>query len=438
MDAYEELMIRCSSEGFMPRTTSRPLSLALLTAALATACTGSVDSMTNLDASSSNVDADGQVARDGQINGNDGGRVDGGAISDTGVIDDLDAQTSDAQVSGSDATVANDGSVVVQPSGEPVFVAFGAGFWTATSCDRGRSWRLSQESSDREDHGPWSAFGRMAFGMGTFVGATGWGAPGHVLSSNTGLSFRSKLDLTAGTSGVGFTGTEFVLLTGDQVRRSPDGKGWGQGTFWNVLPGTNQIRYFRSFPELGVAIASVETQMGNPDRAQGLWTAYSTDGLRSWSPATGDFSVCAREIQGYGDIVAAGRTILMGAQGGNTCRSTDAGRTWQVSETVPALPLRDLWSDGQSFYALAAKAVYRLESGKWQPQGSLDIGDTSAAGATAGTTTVIASGAKFFWRDGSGPWTQASATATANVTGDPLASPAVRDMVVGHFAKACP
>lgn len=426
-----------STKPLKPYHLRSSLSLALLGAGLAAACTGSVDSTPGLDASRGPVDADGQVmsgdaqAKDGGVSGSDGAAASDGSVTGTGDAELVDGQV----VGGSDAAPGNDGSVVVLPDGEPVFVAFGSGFWTATSCDRGRSWQLSEESSDREQHGPWSAFGRMAFGNGTFVGATGWGPGGHVLSSSSGLAFGNNTDTPANISGVGYTGSEFVLITGDQVRRSPDGRTWGAGSFWNALNGTNQMRYFRMFAELGVAVASVETQAGNTGHPVGPWTVYSTDGLRTWKEAPGDFSACALDIQQSGDIVAVGSTVLMGAGNGALCRSTDAGKSWQAAGAVPVTPLRDLWSDGQSFYALAAKTVYRLEGSNWAGHGTLDMGDVAAAGGTSKGTTVVAAGAKFFWSDNLGPWQQGT---NSVLGGSPLSNPEVRDLVVGHYPRACP
>ena len=75
----------------------------------------------------------------------------------------------------------------------------------------------------------------------------------------------------------------------------------------------------------------------------------------------------------------------------------------------------------------------RLEGSRWEPHGTVDVGE--GVGATGKGTTVVTSGSKFFWSDNLSVWQEGAASV---VKGTPLASPAVLDLVVGYPNRGCP
>jgi len=319
------------------------------------------------------------------------------------------------------------------PALDPVFVAIGAGAWSATSCDRGQTWSTQELSADRDDHSEWAAFGGLAFGNGAFVMGTGWGYPGHVIRSVDAMTWVDLPDAAfpdggfdSSIGGVAFDGAQHLLF-GSEIWASPDGATWTV-TGRSLPPGSNQLRQLRAFPS-GLIVASVETQYGN-DHALGNWVTVSTDGGQSWTEGTGYDPDCSSPIQHWGDIHLSNGVLLVGADA--LCRSTDLGATWSVGALPGQGAVRDIFSDGTDFYATSGSRLYRSPDGAdWEE--SADLSTEVAHGAWGDGTYVVMSG------DGARVFSSADGMTFEEGTVTTALGPAVvRDLAVGYLPDACP
>lgn len=362
----------------------------------------------------------------------------GGSASDVGGGGGADTtSTGGAPSTGGGTTSAPDegggGSGGGAPELHPVLVAIGAGAWSATSCDRGRTWSTQEFSADREDHSEWAAFGGLSFGNGAFIMGTGWGYPGHVIRSTNGGTWQ---DLAADAfpdggfessiGGVAFDGTHHLLF-GAQIWSSTDGTSWT--VTGNALPpGSNQLRQLRAFPT-GLLVASVETQYGE-DHALGNWLTVSSNGGETWSEGTGYDAECSNPIQHWGDIDVKDGVLLVGANA--LCRSTDLGATWSTV-TFPGEAIRDVFNDGTSFFATSGSHIFRSADGlEWQDVG--DLGAQIAHGVHVDGTYVVMTGdgQRVFYSDDGAQYEE-------GVIDTALGSAVVRDLAVGYAAAdACP
>jgi hypothetical protein len=269
------------------------------------------------------------------------------------------------------------GGTPIKPSGIPIVVALGDGGWTMASCDFGRTWKVNTAfSAERGDHTEWTTFGGLAFGNGTIVGATGWGAPGHILVSNDGVSMTDVPDsaflrankpegLNSSIGGVAFDGTQFVAFS-EWVWRSTDGRNWsGSNNTWPR--GVQQLRQLRGFAEQKLLVASVETQNGG-EHPLGNWVVVSENGGATWREGTGYRASCSNPIQHVGDIEMLGETLIVGTN--DVCVSTDRGKTWSFVASPAGGELGDLFRDNEAFYAVAGDRLMRSVDGKaWQAFG---------------------------------------------------------------------
>jgi hypothetical protein len=326
-----------------------------------------------------------------------------------------------------------------------VFVAVGDGGFTATSCDRGRTWTSHYFSAEMEDHSPWTAFGGIAFGQGAFAVGLGWGFPGHVLHSTNGLDFvdlpqssflenGKVIGYDSSTAGVVHDGTSFVLF-GNPVFRSNDAQTW-TATNISLPPGSHQLRQVRAFPSQQLIVASLEKQYDDgSSQAIGHFLAVSADGGATWAQGTGYDPDCSDPIQHVGDIEMLGDVLLVGAK--RLCRSTDAGATWTSFAAPTDGDLGDLFSDGTAFYATpnqyaSSGVVLRSEDGiTWSE--FADVGAPITFGAYGDGTMVAAPKGgvpSFFFSDDGETWSQGEfSTDLANVT--------LREIGVG-MVEHCP
>lgn len=313
----------------------------------------------------------------------------------------------------------------------PVFVALGDGGWTASSCDRGRTWTTHAFSDEAGDHTQWTAFGGLAWRDGSFVAGLGWGGEGgHILRS---LDGRTWEDLPASsfledgkaigyaiyTAGVASTGNELMIFS-QRVWRSTDG-----ATFTSVdaslPPGAEQLRQLRGFPEAGLLVASVESQSGN-EHPQGHFVVVSEDAGMSWTEGTGYVSGCSNPIQHWGDIEMLGDVLLVGT--GDVCRSPDRGATWELVASPTGGEIRDLFRDDDAFFATSGSSIFRSTDGAtWEPVGDAGVSLRAAAWADGVYAAVSGDGGTLLWSDDAITWT------AGEVDEAPAGEIAVRDFL---------
>lgn len=117
--------------------------------------------------------------------------------------------------------------IEVPPPGKvAMFVAAGYGLRTVTSCDDGRSWQANHiVSNSNDDHSPYAHKG-LAYGDGTFVTVSGWGAgDSHMKVSHDGVHWQQRRSLD--DASVGYSSGRFVILrSGDAWISSDRGESW--------------------------------------------------------------------------------------------------------------------------------------------------------------------------------------------------------------------
>jgi hypothetical protein len=326
------------------------------------------------------------------------------------------------------------GGMVPESPGVPIIVAFGDGGFTMASCDLGRTWKVNMQfSGERGDHTEWTTFGGMAFGNGMFVGATGWGAPGHMIASANGVGFteipdsaftrnNQALGLNDSIGGIAFDGTSFIAFS-RYVLTSIDGKAWSARD--NSWPrGVQQLRQLRGFPSKGLLVASVETQNGG-DHPLGNWVVVSNNNGKTWTEGSGFRGSCANPIQHTGDIELIGDTLVVGAQ--DVCRSTDLGKNWEFVGAPSGGQTDDVFADQAAFYIVSGDRLMRSTDGKtWQAFGQ-KLPEVVHRGVFAnGRYVVMNAGATKVFSSADGlAWQAAS---PAGVGGNQQ----IRDLIVGR------
>jgi len=80
---------------------------------------------------------------------------------------------------------------------EGIFMAAGHGMNIVVSRDDGKTWTQSSMPRPCGDHGYWSVWNNIAYTNGVFAVASGWGAPGTILATDDGKTWKH---LTAGKS----------------------------------------------------------------------------------------------------------------------------------------------------------------------------------------------------------------------------------------------
>lgn len=353
------------------------------------------------------------------------------------------AGTDSADTSGGDPTTDPATSDATESTGTvvetiPVFVALADGGWTATSCDRGRTWSVSAFSDEQGDHTQWTGFGGLAFHDGAFVAGLGWGGEGgHILHSTDGrtwtdLPARSFVDDGAVvgyaiyTAGVAHDGDGFVAFS-QSVWRSSDGHDWHTEPI-SLPPGAEQLRQLRGFADAGVLVASVESQSGN-QHAAGHFVVVSDDGGVTWSEGTGYTSGCSDPIQHWGDIELLGDVLLVGTR--DLCRSPDRGATWSLVPAPIGEDVRDLARTDDAFLALSGTRVLRSTDGEqWTELGDAGIAGRAVAHGGGAFVVVGNMGTEFAYSDDGASW---SAATVRGATGEVW----VRDLVVGEIQGVC-
>lgn len=344
-----------------------------------------------------------------------------GAVSTTvGTTTSTTATSSASDDSGSD-----DGSSTGTPVElTPMFVAIGDGGWTASSCDRGRTWTTHAFSDEQGDHTQWTGFGGLAYGPGGFVAGFGWGAEGgHILHAADGVTWtdlpaESFVDGGAAigygiyTSGVAALPSSFLIFS-QRVWRSTNGVDWVT-TDVSLPPGAEQLRQLRGFPDSALLVAAVESQSGN-QHPMGNFVVVSEDEGATWSEGTGFDNDCASPIQHSGDIEMIGDTLLVAT--GDVCRSPDRGLTWEVYTQPTGGSIQDLGHDDDGFIAAAGTQLVTSADGvTWSTKGEVGTQLRAVAFVDGVYAGITSPGAAPWYSDDGITWQAGELDAT--VVGD--------------------
>lgn len=290
----------------------------------------------------------------------------------------------------------------------PTFVVSGSGAWTATSCDLGETWTVSEHAADHEDHGPFSNIPGLWAERGLFLLATGWGAPGHLYVSENAVDWselrgddfrRQGVPTPLGTlSGLAKSHNRYLVF-GSENFQSTDGKSFF--SFDPKLPHyTDQLRLVQSFPERGIILLSAENQR-HADHFIGYFSLVSTDGARTWKEAKSLPQSCgggAASAWYQGALYLANRGL---------CRSRDLGETWGEAAFPSEQEIAWLFSDAQQLFALSGSRLYRTSDGEaWTLVH--DFGVHMAFGAFGEGRYVVAAagGTQFFYSGDLSTWNE--------------------------------
>ncbi len=317
----------------------------------------------------------------------------------------------------------------------PTFVVSGAGAWTATSCDLGAHWVVSERSPDHDDHGPFSNMPGVLADRGIFLLATGWGAPGHVYASQDGVdwsappadAFRrqgTQVPLTF-HSGLVRSANRFLLFGGASFQ-STDGRAW---ISWEpVLPSyVDQLRLVRAFPERGLILLSAENQR-HEAHALGHFPLVSRDGGHSFVEGTGLAQAC-----GGGSASAFFEDKLFLANQA-LCSSGDLGATWGELSFPTDAEITSLFSDGKTLFAIAGQTLYARNAERGF-EALFDAGVKLRLGGFGEGTYVLAAerGPQFFYSSDLSTWKEGEVM-------NPIPNANLRGFAFGYGAPSvrCP
>lgn len=300
--------------------------------------------------------------------------------------DGLPSSTDDENPPSSDDTASEDqsaddandtGTMPEPPEGSvPMFVAAGAGGRRVTSCDDGLTWiadDIPQPNFDDYDHHEWLVRG-LAYGEGAFVSFHGWGSVGRILRTVDGIEWNEVFPVGEQAFANGFWGAAygdgaFVGVGSAAFIRSTDsGQTWGDPDWLNVDDGHTLVAYGDG--------TFVAIQPGQSVRSQTAGAA--------WEPAIA-FD-CPMEAIAYG-----GGVFVTHGFDGSTCRSDDAGQSWQPGNNtgVGGEGGGVLWT-GDEFIALGQSISRSPDGSTWTPGGSVGLSAALDIAISAETNTLVA------------------------------------------------
>lgn len=215
---------------------------------------------------------------------------------------------------------------------EGVFVAAGHGMRVVASRDDGKTWERVFYAQPCGDHGHWAVWNSVAYTKGVFAIAAGWGAPGTVLASDDGKTWRHLTDgnrKPARRDGRPYDMRTTMQLIGVDgcfimpLEATPDfGRTWHAASAYGFRDkGGNRIK-------VNLAHASIAYGGGRVlvvgDAGPAL---YSDDLGKTWVPMS--VTVEPWEERGAkGLIFHDGVWILVKGGGKTVLRSVDGGMTW--------------------------------------------------------------------------------------------------------------
>lgn len=334
----------------------------------------------------SGADTDGMSEGPGDVNlpPDDGSATDDPA--DTADDDTADDDTGSDDAGNDDATddgVAETDSVppedpIAPPGSVPVFVAGGAGGHRITSCDDGRTWLA--EHVDEPDYGDYdhhqSLIRGLAYGAGVFLSFHGWGFDGQVRRSSDGVNWEDSFPQGEQVYASGFWDATFgdgvFLGVGSAafIRTTDGGVSWDDWGWLEVEDGHTLVAYGDD--------TFVTVQPGQVVRSE--------DGAASWqAPIAFD---CPAEQLVYGNGV-----FLTHGTNGDTCRSVDAGRTWEAGNNtqVGGEAGTILWT-GEEFLAFGSGTSRSADGLEWTPGSATGLGLSIGASVNTQSGTIVATG----------------------------------------------
>ena len=219
---------------------------------------------------------------------------------------------------------------------EGIFMAAGHGMNIVVSRDDGKTWTQSFYGRPCGDHGYWSVWNNIAYTNGVFAVASGWGAPGTVIATDDGKTWKH---LTSGEMKAGRkskkpydtnTTMQFIGVDGAFIMplvSTPDfGKTWNVTSpyGWKDDKG-NKIKPNAGHPSMAYGDGRVIV-VGDAGPA-----IYSDDLGKTWKKLY--TKVEPWEERGTKSIVYFKGAFLLAKGSGKTIfRSTDKGLTWAQHE----------------------------------------------------------------------------------------------------------
>lgn len=243
----------------------------------------------------------------------------------------------------------------------PVFVAQGHLGRTVISCDDGRSWVYDQSndvgsgtcwSGENEiecDHDEGAGRG-LTGGEGEFFAMFGWGTPSTLRHTTDGSTWDLRIAANADERYGGVAYLDGTLLAAGRTSKisTDGGLTWSDGID-TQLPGFN-VRRAGTAGMHFVIVGDADEVVLSED--EGL-TWYAPNVL----PAG-----CGAAIQTNGGIAFGDGTILIVGGDGTACRSTDGGRTFELSSIGGSADSHLVWS-GTDFVVYGDGNAYRSPDG---------------------------------------------------------------------------
>ncbi len=359
----------------------------------------------------------------------DGDGSDGGAGGGPAAVSATSAnggpQTSGATTSSGPSTTGSGGGT----NAFNAVIAQGHVGRTMLSCDDGLSW-VHDRSDDPSlrceggvdcDHHPGSGTGLVS-SSGFAVMSSGWGTPGRVRRSNDGASWEDVLDLDFPFASLA-EGQGTLLGATPRPMESSDG-----GATWTDV---NEI--YLAPPLRG--------SMHIPHGGGRFVLTSEGDGLRVW--LTDDLGASFHESAPLpeGCIAFSLRfgngVLVMPAQNGGVCRSTDGGETWTQSTIDAGVGMSTLAFIGGRFVAFGDGVLYESpDAASWSSTPAdlpAQAWNTLFGPGSASGTFLAVSGAyedqRWFRSDDGSSWTE--------ITSAPKGHPIRRLVPVTLAAPAC-
>lgn len=261
------------------------------------------------------------------------------------------------------------------PAGSvPMFVAAGVGGRRTTSCDDGLTWiadAVDQPDPADYDHHEWLVRG-LAYGDGAFVSFHGWGSEGRIRRSENGIDWQDVFPNDGDFYNNGFWSGAFgegVFVgagSAAAIRSTDGGQTWTDQGYLGVDDGHTTVVFGDG--------RFVAVQPGQ--------AVYSDDGAQ-WQLA--DAFDCSEQMIAFGDGV-----FITASTGGETCRSTDGGETWEPggNTEVPG-ETHTLLFTGSEFLALGSGVSSSVDGQTWTPGSNPGFSWVEGGATSSATGTII-------------------------------------------------